>query len=388
MNKIDKEQVRGQAAGQFGVPMDAQERKQSLSVVVPVYNEKEVLPEFHRRLSNVLKDLPLDYEVVYVNDGSTDTTLSLLEEIKRGDSTVGVVDLSRNFGKEIALTAGLDHCRGDAAVVIDADLQDPPEMIPDMIMGWREGYDVVYARRISRDGETFLKKATARVFYRVIQAISRFEIPADTGDFRLLSRRAVDALKQLREQHRFMKGLFAWIGFPQKAVPYRRDARFAGETKWNYWRLWNFAIEGITSFTIAPLKLATYFGLMVAFGAFAYGTVIVVKTMLYGNPVPGYPSLMVVVLFLGGVQLVAVGIIGEYLGRMFDETKGRPLYLINSYAPSAVGRATPSEVFLRPLETGQQNRVSLMVNVSPGAVEHRVPECLERPSPGTRKVDF
>ncbi len=357
VNTINKEQALEPVAGQLGVTGDAEERKQSLSVVVPVYNEKEVLREFHRRLSNVLKALPLDYEVVYVNDGSTDTTLSLLEEIKRGDSMVGVVDLSRNFGKEIALTAGLDHCRGDAAVVIDADLQDPPEMIPEMITGWREGYDVVYARRISRDGETFLKKTTARFFYRVIQAISRFEIPEDTGDFRLLSRRAVDALKQLREQHRFMKGLFAWIGFPQKALPYRRDARFAGETKWNYWRLWNFAIEGITSFTIAPLKLATYFGLLVAFGAFAYGTVIVVKTLLYGNPVPGYPSLMVVVLFLGGVQLVAVGILGEYLGRMFDETKGRPLYLINSYAPSAVGGASPGEVLLRPLDRGQQKRV-------------------------------
>ena len=357
MKTKNREQTLGLVARQVGVPVNAEERKQWLSVVVPVYNEKEVLQEFHKRLSSVLKALPLDHEVVYVNDGSTDTTLSLLQEIKRGDSTVGIVDLSRNFGKEIALTAGLDHCRGDAAVVIDADLQDPPEVIPELIMGWRQGYDVVYAKRISRDGETYLKKTTARIFYRVIQAISRFKIPEDTGDFRLLSRRALDALNQLREQHRFMKGLFAWIGFPQKAVPYRRDARFAGETKWNYWRLWNFAIEGITSFTIAPLKLATYFGLMVALGAFVYGAVIIVKTLLYGNAVPGYPSLMVVVLFLGGVQLVAVGIIGEYLGRMFDETKGRPLYLINGYAPSGVGYATPGEVSPGPLETGQQTKV-------------------------------
>lgn len=361
MKAKNREQTLGLVTGQVGVPLDAEERKQCLSVVVPVYNEMEVLQEFHRRLSSVLNALPLDHEVVYVNDGSTDTTLSLLEEIQRGDSTVGIVDLSRNFGKEIALTAGLDHCRGDAAVVIDADLQDPPEVIPELISGWREGYDVVYAKRISRDGETFLKKTTARIFYRVIQAISRFKIPEDTGDFRLLSRRALDALNQLREQHRFMKGLFAWIGFPQKAVPYRRDARFAGETKWNYWRLWNFAIEGITSFTIAPLKLATYFGIMVALGAFVFGSVIIIKTLLYGNDVPGYPSLMVVVLFLGGVQLVAVGIIGEYLGRMFDETKGRPLYLLNGYAPSAAGRATPSEASRGLLETGQQTQSERLI---------------------------
>ena len=355
MNLSKKEQPLGLVIRQAVETADTAQEKRCLSVVVPVYNEQEVLHEFHKRLSSVLRTLPLDHEVVYVNDGSTDTTLSLLEEIRRHDSTVGVVDLSRNFGKEIALTAGLDHCRGDAAVVIDADLQDPPEVIPELIVGWREGYDVVYAQRISRDGETFLKKATARAFYRVIQAISRFKIPEDTGDFRLLSRRAVDALHQLREQHRFMKGLFAWIGFPQKAVPYRRDARFAGETKWNYWRLWNFAIEGITSFTIAPLKLATYFGLMVAMAAFFYGAVIIVKTLLYGNPVPGYPSLMVVVLFLGGVQLVAIGIIGEYLGRMFDETKGRPLYLINAYNPSAMQIAPRVKSAGEVMETEQQN---------------------------------
>lgn len=354
MKSTKKEQTLGLVTRQVGAITDVEQGKQCLSVVVPVYNEKEVLHEFHKRLSSVLTALPLDYEVVYVNDGSTDITLSVLEEIKRDDSTVGVVDLSRNFGKEIALTAGLDYCKGDAAVVIDADLQDPPEVIPELIAGWREGYDVVYAKRISRDGETFIKKATARVFYRVIQAISRFKIPEDTGDFRLLSRRAIDALHQLREQHRFMKGLFAWIGFPQKAVLYRRDARFAGETKWNYWRLWNFAIEGITSFTIAPLKLATYFGLLVALGAFVYGAIIIVKTLLYGNPVPGYPSLMVVVLFLGGVQLVAIGIIGEYLGRMFDETKGRPLYLINSYNPSAVGLAPLMKSAIGGLKTEPQ----------------------------------
>ena len=306
-------------------------KKVTISVVVPAYNEQEVLPEFHRRTTRALQTLALDYEIVYVNDGSKDRTLDLLRELQASDRNVAIVDLSRNFGKEIAMTAGFDYARGDAVIVIDADLQDPPELIPELISGWREGFDMVYATRSARSGETMLKKATAHLFYRAIQSISRFKIPEDTGDFRLLSRRAVDALKQLREQHRFMKGLFAWIGYPQKSIPYVRDPRFAGETKWNYWQLWNFAIEGITSFTIAPLKLAMYLGLLVALGAFIYGAIIVVKTLLFGNPVAGYPSLMVVILFLGGVQLVALGIIGEYLGRMFDETKGRPLYLVNAY---------------------------------------------------------
>ena len=322
-------------------PMGA--KTEILSVIVPAYNEQEVLPEFHRRVTSVLQSLALDYEIVYVNDGSKDKTLELLQELQSDDRNTAIVDLSRNFGKEIALTAGLDYARGDAVVVIDADLQDPPELIPELISGWREGYDVVYATRAAREGETFMKKATAHLFYRVVQSISRFKIPEDTGDFRLLSRRAVDALKQLREQHRFMKGLFAWIGYPQKAVPYRRDPRFAGETKWNYWKLWNFAIEGITSFTIAPLKLATYVGLIVALGAFSYGGFIIVRTLIFGNPVAGYPSLLVAVLFLGGVQLVALGIIGEYLGRMFDETKGRPLYLVNAYHNAAVGQSLPLE---------------------------------------------
>ncbi len=319
-------------------------KTETVSIVVPAYNEQEVLPEFHRRTSAVLRALALEYEVIYVNDGSKDNTLALLRELQANDDHVVIVDLSRNFGKEIAMTAGLDYSRGDAVIVIDADLQDPPELIPTLIDGWREGNDMVYATRSGREGESMLKKTTAHFFYRVIQGVSRFKIPQDTGDFRLLSRRAVDALKLLREQHRFMKGLFAWIGYPQKAVPYHRDPRFAGETKWNYWKLWNFAIEGITSFTIAPLKLATYLGLVVALGAFSYGGVIVVKTLLYGNPVAGYPSLMVVMLFLGGVQLVALGIIGEYLGRMFDETKGRPLYLVNKYHCTKGYRMLPLEI--------------------------------------------
>ena len=304
---------------------------QMLTVVVPVYNEEEVLPEFHRRLAKVLDGLILQTEVIYVNDGSVDGSLNQVRQIKAEDGRVAMIDLSRNFGKEIAMTAGLDHAHGDAVVVIDADLQDPPELIPEMIENWQSGYDVVYAQRTSRAGESAFKKTTAHVFYRVMQKLSRVKIPADAGDFRLLSRRAVDALSGLREQHRFMKGLFAWIGYPQKAIPYERDARYGGETKWSYISLWNFAIEGITSFSTIPLKVATYLGVLTAFGAFLFGMFIVVKTIFFGNPVPGYPSLLVVVLFLGGIQLMALGVIGEYLGRMFDETKGRPLYLIKDY---------------------------------------------------------
>jgi polyisoprenyl-phosphate glycosyltransferase len=305
--------------------------------VVPVYNEQEVLPEFHRRLSGVLDSLPIVAEIVYVNDGSRDLTLEQLRRLKDLDGRITLIDLSRNFGKEIAMTAGLDHAMGEAVVIIDADLQDPPELIPRLLEEWKHGHDVVYAKRNSRAGETSLKKSSAYMFYRIIQGMSRVSIPEDTGDFRLLSRRALDTLKKVREQHRFMKGLFAWIGFSQKAVVYNRDERFAGETKWNYWKLLNFAIEGITSFTIAPLKIATYVGLVIAIGAFFYAGFIVFKTFVYGNPVAGYPSLMVVVLFLGGVQLFSIGIMGEYVGRMFDETKNRPLYVLNSYEPSRVG---------------------------------------------------
>ena len=305
-----------------------------ISVVVPAYNEQEVLGEFHRRLAAVLDQLPMRREIVYVNDGSTDTTLAVMHALREADSSVCVIDLSRNFGKEIALTAGLDHATGSAAIVIDADLQDPPELIPQLISHWEQGCDVVYAKRMVRLGESAFKRATAFAFYRVMQNMGRVKIPEDTGDFRLLSRRALDALKTLREQHRFMKGLFTWIGYKQHAVPYQRDARYAGETKWNYWRLWNFALEGITSFTIAPLRISTYVGLATAFGAFIYGLYIVVRTMLFGNDVPGYPSLLTVMLFMGGVQLTAIGVLGEYVGRIFNESKNRPLYLLNSYAPT------------------------------------------------------
>lgn len=305
-----------------------------LSIVVPVYNEQEVLSEFHRRLSAVISNLNTINEIIYINDGSTDDSLALLNLLYDSDEQVALVDLSRNFGKEIALSAGLHKAQGDAVVVIDADLQDPPELIPQLLAEWQGGYDVVYCKRKRRAGESIFKKITAHGFYRIMQKLGRVKLPEDTGDFRLLSRRAVDALNTLGEHHRFMKGLFTWIGFRQKAVLYDRDPRQAGETKWNYWRLWNFALEGITSFTTAPLKFATYIGFVTAFGAFIYGTIMIVRTLIYGNPVPGYPSLIVIVLFLGGAQLMAIGVLGEYIGRIFTETKRRPLYFLNDYRPA------------------------------------------------------
>ncbi|MFZ2268792.1 MAG: glycosyltransferase family 2 protein [Azonexus sp.] len=311
-------------------------QKPLISVIVPAYNEEAVLAAFHARLSALFHQLPAyRCEMIFVNDGSSDRTQEIIDELCACDRRVASVNLSRNFGKEIAMTAGFDHARGDAVIVIDADLQDPPELILDFVSEWEKGFDIVYAMRTHRDGETWLKKATASAFYKVMDQLSgKVKIPRDTGDFRLMSRRSVDALLQLREQHRFMKGLFAWVGFPSKAIKYRRDPRAAGETKFNYWKLWNFALEGITSFTIAPLKFATYLGLLTASLAFVYGLWIIGKTLFLGHDVPGYPSLMVTMLFLGGVQLFFIGVLGEYLGRIFGETKQRPLYFVQGHSPS------------------------------------------------------
>lgn len=303
----------------------------TLSVVVPAYNEGEGLREFQRRVAAVFDTLDLDCSVLYVDDGSRDDTWKVMESLRAADPRVATLKLSRNFGKELALTAGLDHVDADAVVVIDADLQDPPELIADFVAKWREGYDVVYGTRASRAGETAFKKFTSAAFYRVMERMTDLPIPRDTGDFRLMSRRAIDALKQLRERQRFMKGLFTWVGFPQASIVYDRDPRFAGDSKWNYWRLWNFALEGITSFSSFPLRLATYVGVVAALVAFVFGIVVFAKALMFGDPVRGYPSLMVVVLFLGGVQLMALGVIGEYLGRTYVESKQRPLYLIDQH---------------------------------------------------------
>ncbi|HJU38505.1 MAG TPA: glycosyltransferase family 2 protein [Tahibacter sp.] len=305
----------------------------SLSVVVPAYNEGEGLREFQRRVAAVFDTLDLDCSVLYVDDGSRDDTWQVMESLRAADPRVATLKLSRNFGKELALTAGLDHVDADAVVVIDADLQDPPELIPQFVEKWREGFDVVYGTRASRAGETAFKKFTSAGFYRVMERMTDLPIPRDTGDFRLMSRRAIAALGQLRERQRFMKGLFTWVGFPQASIVYDRDPRFAGDSKWNYWRLWNFALEGITSFSSFPLRVATYVGVFAAAIAFVFGLWVFAKALLFGDPVRGYPSLMVVVLFLGGVQLMALGVIGEYLGRTYVESKQRPLYLIDRHHP-------------------------------------------------------
>ena len=309
-----------------------------LTVVVPACNEAAGLAEFHRRLAATLDALARDTDladatVLYVDDGSTDATWAEIDALAAADARVGALRLSRNFGKELALTAGLDHADADAVVLIDADLQDPPELIPQLLEQWRAGYDVVYATRSARDGESSVKRMTAAAFYRVMERLSDTPVPRDTGDFRLLSRRAVDAMRELRERQRFMKGLFGWIGYRQTAVGYRREPRHAGRSKWSYWRLWNLAVEGITSFSAAPLKLATWLGVGTALLAFLYGAWVLVKALIWGDPVRGYPTLMVVILFLGGVQLLALGVIGEYLGRLYAESKQRPLYFIDQQRP-------------------------------------------------------
>ena len=310
-----------------------------LSVVIPVFNEAPVLEACYQRLVAATGSLSMRLEFVFVDDGSSDGSVQLLTDLRSRDARIALVELSRNFGKEVALTAGLDHAAGDAVIIIDADLQDPPELIPDFVAAWQEGYDVVYGQRASRAGESWLKLKTASWFYRVMNALSDVPIPNDTGDFRLLSRRAVGALGELREKHRYMKGLYAWIGFPQKALRYHREPRAAGETKWNYWRLWNFALEGITSFSTAPLRFATYLGAVTSLAAFLYAIFVLFRTLILGNPVPGYPSLIVIMLFLGGVQLLCLGIIGEYLGRTYGESKSRSLYFTKGYHPAALDPA-------------------------------------------------
>ncbi|MFC3195014.1 glycosyltransferase family 2 protein [Marinicella sediminis] len=305
----------------------------TVDIIVPVYNEQDVIPLFQDRITEVMATCDVQWRVLFVDDGSADDSLSTIKGIQESDSRFGYLSLSRNFGKEYAVTAGLDHASADAVVVIDVDLQDPPELIPDMIAQWHSGYDVVYATRKARHGESAAKKLTANWFYNIINVMSQIDIPKDTGDYRLMSRKAYQAVNQLRENNRFMKGLFAWVGYKQKQLYFEREPRAAGETKWNYPKLWRFALDGITSFSYLPLRFATWIGMTVACFAFIYGAVIIVKTLMMGADVPGYPSLMVVMLFLGGIQLMALGIIGEYLGRMFSESKNRPLYLVDEYQP-------------------------------------------------------
>jgi len=313
--------------------------KKLISVIVPAYNEEAVIDLFHQKMTQVFNKL-VNYrcEMIFVDDGSSDQTMQAIKKLSLMDEHVCSISLSRNFGKEAAMTAGLDMAQGDAVAIFDVDLQDPPGLLLLFVEKWEAGFDVVYARRTHRDGESYIKKATAAAFYQLMGKISKVNIPADTGDCRLMSRRVVQSLGHLREHHRFMKGLFAWVGYPAVAVDYRRDPRAAGITKFNYWKLWNFALEGITSFTIAPLKFATYIGTLIATLSFSMGIWIILKTLIWGDVARGYPTLIVTVLFLGGIQLFFIGIIGEYLGRIFGETKNRPLYLVADYKPSVIGR--------------------------------------------------
>lgn len=290
------------------------------------------MPVFYEKTASVINEIKrYDFQFVFVNDGSTDATLHIVKTLRQRDKRVCYVDLSRNFGKEIAMIAGIDYVAGYAAVIMDADLQDPPELIPEMIFWWEQGYDDVCAKRNSRAGESFFKKWSSHAFYRILQGLSTIPVQPDVGDFRLLDRQCVNALRLIRESQRYTKGLFSWIGFRKKEILFDRPARAAGKTKWNYWKLCNLAMEGLTSFTIAPLRFASFAGCILACFAMIYMAVIIMKTILYGGDVAGYPSLITVILFIGGVQLFFLGIMGEYLGRVFNESKCRPLYLVKDY---------------------------------------------------------
>jgi len=303
-------------------------QKPKLSLVVPMYNEEGNLAPFFDRAATVLSDLNLPWEMIFINDGSGDATLAEAVALQREHAEVKVIDLSRNFGKEIALTAGLDYAMGDAVIEIDADLEHPPETISDMVDKWQEGFQIVFAVRVSRAKESLLKRTSAKAYYKIFGTISNISNHNKLGDYCLLDRCVVDELKRFPEHNRFMKGLVAWTGFRQAFVSYELGSRAAGESKWNYWRLWNFALEGITSFSTIPLRLWTYIGVFIALLSFMYTAIIVTKTILFGIDVPGYASLLSVVLFLGGVQLISLGVLGEYIGRIYTEVKNRPLYMV------------------------------------------------------------
>jgi len=310
--------------------------KKSVSLVVPFYNESEGISQFYDAVTAVFEDLPdIDFEVVCIDDGSSDDTLARLIGLIERDSRFKVIELSRNFGKEAALTAGIDAARGDAVIPFDADLQDPPEMIPKLIEQWLKGAEVVLARRADRSSDAFLKQKTAEFFYKIHNNLSSIRIPDNVGDFRLMDRVAVEALKQLPERQRFMKGLFAWVGYKTVIVDYVRSARVAGTTKFSGWKLWNFALEGITSFSTVPLRIWTYIGGAGALVTIIYGLFIVLRTLILGIDLPGYASLLVSVLFFGSLQLIGIGVLGEYLGRIYMENKQRPIYLVRSFHESA-----------------------------------------------------
>lgn len=307
-------------------------QSKSVTIIIPSYNEEASLPHLYEALKELMDSMPTyDWEVLFINDGSIDKTLSMIAALYKNDNRISYVDLSRNFGKEKAMLAGFDYCKGDCAVIIDADLQDPPCLIKDMLKYWEEGYEDVYAKRRNRGKEPWLRKKLSMMFYNMLDRSTRFEVLKNVGDFRLLDRKCIEALKQLRESERYTKGLFCWIGYKKKEILFDRDDRKYGETHWNFWQLVGLAIEGFTSFTTVPLRIATVIGTLTALGAMIYLIWTLIKVALWGDPVAGFPTLISVVLFLGAVQLIAIGILGEYIGRIFNESKNRPVYLVETY---------------------------------------------------------
>lgn len=303
-----------------------------ISIIIPAYNEEESLPILYERIENLMENMKnYEFEILFVNDGSKDKTIKIIKEMREKDSRICYVDFSRNFGKEIAMIAGLDYTTGDCVIFMDADLQDPPELIPELVKYWEEGYDDVYAKRRSRKGETWLKKFTSKMYYKVLQHLTKVEIQKDTGDFRLLDRRCVNALKKLRESQRNTKSMFSWIGYNKKEVLYDRDPRVAGSTKWNYIKLMDLAIDGITSFTTSPLRLSTFIAIPTFIVLFVYFIYVIVKACVINEAIQAFQAIILLILFFSGVQILLFGIIGEYLGRIFNETKNRPLYLVNEY---------------------------------------------------------
>jgi len=302
-----------------------------ITIVVPVFNEMEVIEAFNTTLVTILNQEKYSYEVIYIDDGSYDDTFEILKAIKSHNPNISLIKFSRNFGKELAVSAGLQNSAGDAVIVIDCDLQDPPHLIPSMVKAWKSGFDLVNMRRIGREGDSFVKKQTAKQFYKLIKSIGDVEMEENVGDFRLLSRKAVNAINQLPERNRFMKGLFSWVGYKKTTIDYIRKPRLAGKTKWPYWKLWNLALDGITNFSTAPLKISAYIGFIFAFISFFLGLSYLIKTIAYGDDVKGFPTLFLTILFLGGIQLISIGVIGEYISRIFIEIKGRPLFLIDEY---------------------------------------------------------
>ena len=303
-----------------------------ISIIIPAYNEEESLPHLYERLEKLMASIEnYEFEILFVNDGSKDNTINLIKEYREKDNRISYVDFSRNFGKEIAMIAGLDYAKGDCVIFMDADLQDPPELIPELVKYWEEGYDDVYAKRNSRKGETWLKKFTSKMYYRVLQHLTNVPIQEDTGDFRLLDRRCVNALRKMRESQRCSKSMFSWIGYKKKEVLYDRDPRVAGQTKWNYKKLVDLAIDGITSFTTSPLRISTYVSIPTFMILFIYFIYVIAKCIVTSTAIQAYQAIILLILFFSGIQILLFGIIGEYLGRIFNESKRRPLYLVNEY---------------------------------------------------------